>query len=40
MLPAAEKLLEITNITDGIWHIQFFGINNLFHGGGIDLGSK
>jgi hypothetical protein len=40
MLPAAEKFLEVANITDGIWYIQFFWKNNLFHGGGFDFGSK
>ena len=34
MSHAAKKFLEVTNVTYRTRHIQFPGVNNLFHVGG------
>jgi hypothetical protein len=33
--PSAVELLEIKNVTYGTGHIQFFGVDNLFHSSGF-----
>lgn len=43
MLPAAEILLEVKNVTKGAGHIQFLGVYDSFHDrgfrGGVKLGN-